>query len=103
MPDEPDAQPAAVSDEWLTNLVQQLRQEDPANPPAKIYRYKYKEQTVYYLTSRCCDIPGKLFDVNGEVICEPDGSITGEGDGKCADFFKERTNETLIWEDKREQ
>ncbi|NDK54875.1 hypothetical protein GWO68_02995 [Pontibacter sp. BT213] len=87
---------------WLTDLIQQLEKEAPANPPAKIYSYTYNGQQVYYLTSRCCDIPSKLFDNDGNQLCEPDGGITGRGDGRCADFFEKRTNETIIWEDKRE-
>jgi hypothetical protein len=87
---------------WLTTLIQQLQEEKPANPPARIYRYIYNNQEVYYLMGRCCDIPSKLFNLKGEVICAPDGGITGKGDGKCPDFFEKRTNETLIWEDKRE-
>jgi hypothetical protein len=72
-----------------------------ANPPAKIYRYRYRGQTVYYLTSRCCDQPGQLYGSRGQLLCEPDGGITGQGDGRCPDFFGNRTDETLIWEDKR--
>ncbi|WP_242926262.1 DUF6970 domain-containing protein [Pontibacter vulgaris] len=88
---------------WLSQLIQQLEQEAPANPPAKVYRYTYNNQEVYYLTGRCCDIPGKLFDKDGNQLCEPDGGITGKGDGRCTDFAEKRTNETLIWEDKRER
>ncbi|WP_439880829.1 DUF6970 domain-containing protein [Pontibacter sp. MBLB2868] len=88
---------------WLNKLINELQQEEPANPPAKIYRYTYKEQEVYYLTGRCCDIPSKLYDAQGNVLCEPDGGITGRGDGRCPDFFERRQNETLIWEDKRER
>jgi hypothetical protein len=88
---------------WLTELIHQLEQEAPANPPAKIYRYTYNDQEVYYLTGRCCDIPSKLFDKDGNQLCEPDGGITGKGDGRCPDFFEKRTNETIIWEDKRER
>lgn len=97
-----EQQPAANADEWLTNLIQQLRQEKPANPPAKIYRYTYNGKVVYYLSGRCCDIPSKLYDEFGNVLCEPDGGITGKGDGRCTDFFEERSEETMIWEDKRE-
>ncbi|MHC2990560.1 hypothetical protein OB13_02775 [Pontibacter sp. HJ8] len=87
---------------WLSDLIRELEQEPPANPPAKLYRYNYKEQEVYYLPSRCCDIPGKVYDVDGNLLCEPEGGITGKGDGRCTDFLETRTNETLIWEDKRE-
>ena len=93
----------AMGAPWLNELIQQLQEEKPANPPAKIYRYTYNDQEVYYLTSRCCDVPSKLYDMYGNVLCEPDGGITGRGDGRCPDFFEERKDETLIWEDKREQ
>ncbi|WP_101444758.1 DUF6970 domain-containing protein [Pontibacter ramchanderi] len=87
---------------WLSELIRELEHEDPANPPAKVYRYTYNGQEVYYLTSRCCDIPAKVYDTEGNLLCEPEGGITGQGDGRCADFIDARTNETLIWEDKRE-
>lgn len=92
----------AQSAAWLSDLIGELEQEPPANPPAKLYRYNYNEQEVYYLTSRCCDIPGRVYDVDGNILCEPEGGITGKGDGRCPDFLETRTNETLIWEDKRE-
>ena len=88
---------------WLSQLIQEMERGEPANPPAKIYRYSYNDQQVYYVTGRCCDIPGKLYDMNGNVICEPDGGITGKGDGRCPDFFEKRSDENLIWEDNREQ
>ena len=93
----------AMGAPWLNELIQQLQEEKPANPPAKIYRYTYHDQEVYYLTSRCCDVPSKLYDMYGNVLCQPDGGITGKGDGRCPDFFEQRKDETLIWEDKREQ
>ena len=97
-----EQKPVAGADEWLNNLIFKLRQEESANPPAKIYRYTYQDNIVYYLSGRCCDIPSKLYDKSGTVICEPDGGITGRGDGRCPDFFEKRTDETLIWEDNRE-
>ncbi|WP_242921739.1 DUF6970 domain-containing protein [Pontibacter liquoris] len=93
----------ALAAPWLSQLIQQLQEEAPANPPAKIYRYTYHNQEVYYLTSRCCDIPSKVYDRKGNILCEPDGGITGKGDGRCANFAAERKNEILIWEDKRER
>src|SRR5688500_14448619 len=58
--DPVEQQPVDGADEWLNNLIQQLRLEKAANPPAKIYRYTYKGQVVYYLSGRCCDIPSTL-------------------------------------------
>ncbi len=71
------------------------------DPPAKVYSYEYNGQTVYYFTARCCDIMSILYDENCTLICSPDGGIAGNGDGKCSDFFSTKTNEQLIWEDKR--
>lgn len=92
----------AAQTAWLSELIRELEQEPVANPPARVYRYLYNEQEVYYLTGRCCDVPSKVYDVDGNLLCEPDGGITGQGDGRCPDFIDTRTNETLIWKDKRE-
>ena len=72
------------------------------NPPASVWEYEYKGQTVYYIPPICCDIPSKLIDVNCNQTCSPDGGFSGQGDGKCPDFFRERTHERLIWKDERQ-
>jgi hypothetical protein len=92
----PDENPA-----WVTALIRKLSGEPVANPPAAILRYEYKGRTVYYLTPRCCDVPGDLYDAGGQLICHPDGGITGAGDGRCTDFVAERKNEHLVWRDPR--
>jgi hypothetical protein len=86
---------------WLKQIIANLEAEPVANPPASITRYAYKGQTVYYLPPRCCDVPSELYDSTGAVLCGPDGGITGRGDGRCADFFTERKDEQLIWQDRR--
>lgn len=86
---------------WLTRQIEDFKQAKPANPPVKIYRYLYRNEPVYYISRRCCDIPGALFTVEGQQLCQPDGGITGKGDGKCPDFFTTRTQEELVWEDLR--
>jgi hypothetical protein len=86
---------------WLKEKIIVFGKEKPANPPIKIYSYLYQNQEVYYITSRCCDIPGEVYTSQGKQLCQPDGGITGRGDGKCADFFQTSTNEKLIWEDLR--
>ena len=85
----------------IKEIINTIEEGEVWNPPAKIYRYKYNGQTVYYIPSRCCDIPSILSDENCNTICSPDGGFTGNGDGKCSDFFSKRTNEILIWEDDR--
>ena len=86
---------------WLKSLIASIEQEPVWNPPATITRYTYKGAPVYFLAAHCCDIRSKLYDANGALICEPDGGITGKGDGKCEDFIATRTDEQLVWRDPR--
>lgn len=71
------------------------------NPTGSVWQAEYKGNTVYFIPQYCCDIPSELFDNNCNLICNPDGGITGSGDGKCADFFSARKNVKLIWQDTR--
>ena len=86
---------------WLFTQIENFEKDKPANPPVKIFSYQYKGQLVYYITGRCCDIPSAVLSVEGQQLCQPDGGITGKGDGKCADFIETRTEEQLVWEDSR--
>lgn len=86
---------------WLRDLISELESQPVANPPLWIARYDYLDQTVYYLPPRCCDVPSVLYDVEGTVLCSPDGGISGGGDGRCPDFFDERENEVIVWRDSR--
>jgi hypothetical protein len=95
-PDSNSSMPA-----WLTTLLRQSEEQPVANPPAFIARYDYKGQTVYFLPQRCCDIMSVLYRSDGSVACHPDGGLRGTGDGQCADFFRERRNEQIIWRDAR--
>jgi hypothetical protein len=88
---------------WLTTLIHSLEADPVAVPPAKLTRYTYRGQTVFYLPPRCCDVLSTLYDAEGRKMCSPDGGLTGKGDGRCADFFTERTDERPIWEDTRRQ
>jgi len=86
---------------WLTSLIHELESQRVANPPAFIARYDYRGAVVYYLPPRCCDIWSNLYDVDGAIICHPDGGLSGSGDGRCADFLAQRTNERVVWRDPR--
>jgi hypothetical protein len=86
---------------WVDKLIQQFESDPVANPPLSIWRYDYNGQTVYFVPAQCCDIYSMVYNASGSLLCAPDGGITGEGDGKCPDFFSSRTNEQLIWQDAR--
>lgn len=81
--------------------IREIQLEKVRNPAASVWQYDYNGQTVYYIPPYCCDIPSQLLDVNCIQICSPDGGIAGTGDGKCTDFFTNRKNEKLIWQDDR--
>jgi len=85
----------------VVNEIANIKKEAKWNPPAKVFSYQYKGQTVYYIPPRCCDIPSTLLNANCTVVCAPDGGISGGGDGKCPDFFTARSAEKLIWQDSR--
>ena len=95
MPNEPAGNPP-----WLNSLIAQIQAEPVTTPPTAIYRYRYQGETVYFRTSRCCDIRSVLYDAEGAVICEPDGGIDSGGVG-CSDFLSTRTRERLIFQDPR--
>ena len=86
---------------WVDQLIQQFKSQPVGNPPQSIWRYEYNGQVVYYIPAQCCDQYSTLFDVQGQVLCAPDGGFIGGGDGKCKDFFDQRSNEQLVWQDSR--
>jgi hypothetical protein len=87
--------------DWIKSLITKYQNEHVGNPPQSIWRYDYKGQIVYFVPQQCCDQPSILYDANGNVICAPDGGFSGQGDGRCTDFFQLRKNEKLIWQDSR--
>ena len=86
---------------WVNELITNKINNPVANPPASLSKCTYKGEIVYYLPPRCCDVYSVLFNENGNVICSPDGGFTGDGDGRCTDFFEERKNCEVIWKDSR--
>lgn len=86
---------------WLDDRIQKLLEDEPVKPRLRITSYQYRGQTVYYETVRCCDQYTTLYDAKGNVLCAPDGGITGRGDGRCPDFEKNRSAEQLVWQDPR--
>ncbi|MCR4340166.1 MAG: hypothetical protein NUW01_09825 [Gemmatimonadaceae bacterium] len=82
-------------------MIAQIEREPVTNPPSSIVRYQYKDETVYYRPSRCCDVFSDLYDFSGVLICHPDGGIAGAGDGRCGDFAATRSAGQIVWADSR--
>jgi hypothetical protein len=77
---------------WLVDLI------TSKSPPVYVDRYVYKNAFVFYTPiPGCCDQVSKVYDRCGTVVCSPDGGYTGNGDGRCPDFFGSAQGETRIW------
>lgn len=87
--------------ECLQEVIDQISKEPVRNPPAEIWKYFYELKEVYYIPPYCCDQMSELLDANCNLICHPDGGITGGGDGKCPGFQTGKNNGVLIWKDNR--
>jgi hypothetical protein len=87
--------------QWLKARIAAVLAERKRNPIIRILRYEYEGKTVYYQSAPCCDQFSQVFDTRGKLICNPDGGITGKGDGKCPDFEKRKSNEKVVWQDPR--
>jgi hypothetical protein len=85
----------------VQELIKKFSAEEKKNPPRSIYRYTYNNDTVYYVPAPCCDFFSDLYNSKCNIIAHPDGGFTGRGDGKATDFFQQRANEKLIWQDLR--
>ena len=98
-PVAPDTSPTSPT--WVMALIRQLETQPVANPPGLVAQYDYKEQNVYFVPQRCCDVMSIVYRSDGAIMCHPDGGFNGKGDGMCADFFAERRNERVIWRDSK--
>lgn len=80
-------------------LIDSLEAQPVASPPARVEMWSTTSASYIYSTSDCCDFFNYLRKWDCEVICAPDGGITGMGDGNCGDL--EIIDVRLIWEDDR--
>lgn len=93
--DEPT--PKAVPD-CIQTIIQQNGRFNTNLSVVAITRYKYQGRYVYFGLSDCCDMYNLLFDNTCQTLCSPSGGFSGGGDGRCANFFKEATEKTEIWQ-----
>lgn len=65
---------------------------------SKVYKYYYNNQVVYlFEPENCPDELYYLYDEDCNLICSPDGGLSGLGDGTCPDFYQSAINQELIW------
>ncbi|WP_460762273.1 DUF6970 domain-containing protein [Niabella terrae] len=85
----------------ILKRIETLKNEPVRNPPASIWQYEYRGATVFYEPPFCCDAFGTLYDSDCNIICHPDGGISGSGDGRCPGIFDELKNGKQVWKDSR--
>ena len=83
---------------FVTKLIAQYESASPGSSPDAVWKYRYRDAAVFYVPRlACCDIMSRIYDLNGNLICHPDGGVAGSGDGKCPGFLKERKDGLLLW------
>ena len=87
--------------QFVKDLVTKLKTEPVSNPPTFIQKCKLDSKITYYQSPKAGDQMSVLFDANGNVLCSPDGGITGKGDNKCPEYFQTRTECDYVWTDSR--
>ncbi len=93
--------PGTPQPSWVGALISEIQSQPVTSPPSSLLSYRYQGATVYFRPARCCDVMSDLYDQQGALLCHPDGGLTGNGDGRCVDFFANRTDEEVVWEDSR--
>jgi len=84
----------ACLDEKIKAMVSDPNQ----GSPVSVTRYMYRQQTVYYMVSPCCDKFNIVYDSVCNILGYPDGGFSGKGDGKMPDFKNETSGEKVIWQ-----
>lgn len=91
----------ACPNNFVAAKTAELKAKSRQNPAAEITSYLYQGQTVYLVSSDCCDQFNYLYDACGLVLGAPSGGFGGGGDGRFPDFYAQATNPRLLWRDPR--
>ena len=83
----------------IEQKISELESEPVRSPAASVTMIITRSNTYFYIPPHCCDFYGELYDAQCNLVCNPDGGITGSGNGNCPDYTV--LEERVIWEDKR--
>lgn len=84
----------------VEKIIRKIQRDEVRNPPAEVWCLEVNSSIYYYVPPYCCDALSKLYDTDCNLICAPDGGLTGGGSGSCPDLDSAVWG--LIWEDDRE-
>ena len=87
----------------IQKLARSIRRDEVRNPPAMIVEWRLTTgEKYYYVPPYCCDMFGELYDSECNLICAPDGGISGWGDGRCpSEILNSIESTKVIWKDDR--
>lgn len=87
----------------IKRMARSLANEPVRNPPASIYEWTISSgQKYYYVPPYCCDMFGLLYDAGCNLVCAPDGGLSGMGDGTCPEEIVDDIVSTrVVWKDDR--
>jgi hypothetical protein len=86
----------------LATKIAALQAKPKGNPAYTIWAYTWNGQRVYLASEEtCCDQFTTLYDECFTPLCAPSGGLSGQGDGRCPDFYQQATNQQLVWRDSR--
>lgn len=81
----------------LQEKIKTLSDDPTEGIPLYVAEYQYKNETVYYMASACCDKFNAVYDSACHLLGYPDGGFSGRGDGKMTDFSTEANNRKVLW------
>lgn len=81
---------------WIDDYVAKAQKNELEQNPTEIKEYTFNGETVYLSIMPCCDRLNIIHSVTGEELCKT-GGITGKGDNKCPEFYKEAKLIKTIW------
>jgi hypothetical protein len=97
-----DDGPGSRIPECMDQKIAALKHQPVRNPAASITMITTTKGEIYfYVPPYCCDFYGELYDDQCNLVCYPDGGLSGQGNGICPEYLI--LKEEVIWQDKRGQ
>jgi Domain of unknown function (DUF6970) len=84
---------------FVRAMIEDFEAAPAGTAPRAIWRYTYDGEPVYYVpfSDICCDRMSRVYDRSGDIVCAPDGGLTGAGDGRCQYFFAVAADGVRVW------
>ena len=81
----------------VPQCLKQVIQARESRCSVSVYKYVFNEEDAYLIESRCPDALHTLYDTECKHICSPSGGVSGNGDGRCPDFYETAVQVELVY------